>query len=121
VSTIVLDDEAGVRFMSAEITQAVLDHHLAALLVGDVDGLMEDYTDDSVFMSNLGGVVNGFDAIRSMFAAGADMSGWELVLAHVEGEAAFITWTVKGVVNGADTFVVRDGKIALQTAYIAFE
>ena len=51
-----------------------LDHHLAALLVGDVDGLMQDYTDDSVFISNLSGVLKGLDAIWSMFAAGADMS-----------------------------------------------
>ena len=106
--------------MSSEKTRAVLDHHLAALLVGDLDGLMEDYTDDSVFVSNLGGVVKGSDSIRSMFAAGADMSGWEQLMAHVEGEAAFITWKVEGVVTGTDTFVVRDGKIALQTAYIVF-
>ena len=106
--------------MSAETTQAVLDHHLAALLVSDVDVLMDDYARDSMFISNLGGVLNGFDAIRSMFAAGADMSGWELVMAHVEDEVAFITWKVDGVVSGTDTFVIRDGKIILQTAYIAF-
>jgi ketosteroid isomerase-like protein len=106
--------------MSAEDTRAVLDHHLAALLVGDVDGLMQDYTEDSVFISNLGGVVTGRDAIRSMFSAGADLSGWEQQLVHVEDETAYITWKVEGVVVGTDTFVVRDGKISLQTAYIVF-
>ena len=39
--------------MSAASTRAVLDHHLAALLAGDVDGLMRDYADDSLFISDL--------------------------------------------------------------------
>jgi hypothetical protein len=107
--------------MSSESTQAVLDHHLAALLVGDVEGLMQDYADQSVFISNLGGVLTGSDAIRSMHAAGADMSGWELVMTHVQDEVAYITWKVEGRVTGTDTYVVRDRKIVLQTAYIAFE
>jgi hypothetical protein len=48
------------------------------------------------------------------------MSGWEQVMAHVEDEAAYITWKVDGVVIGTDTFVVRGAKIRLQTAYIVF-
>ena len=78
--------------MSAASTRAVLDHHLAALVAGDVDGLMDDYTDDSVLISNLGGgVLKGFDEIRAMFAAGADMTGWERLVTHVEHEVAAAT------------------------------
>jgi ketosteroid isomerase-like protein len=106
--------------MSAEATRAVLDHHLAALVAGDVDRLMEDYADDSVLIFNLGGVLKGLDAIRAMFAAGADMAGWERRITHIEDETAYITWKVEGVVDGTDTYVVRDGKIRLQTTYVLF-
>jgi ketosteroid isomerase-like protein len=114
------DDQARDAVMSPESTRAVLDHHLAALVAGDVDGLMRDYTDESVFISNLGGVLRGLDGIRTMFAAGADMTGWEHLMTHVEDEAAYITWKVEGVVIGTDTYVLRDGKISLHTAYIVF-
>ena len=82
---------------------------------------MDDYTDDSVLISNLGGgVLKGFDEIRAMFAAGADMTGWERLVTHVEHEVAYITWKVEGMVDGTDTYVVRDGKITLQTSYVLF-
>ena len=93
---------------------------MAALLAGDVDGLMEDYADDSMFISNLGGVLKGFDAIRSMFSAGAQMSDWEQLIVHVEDGVAYITWKVEGVVIGTDTFIISDGKIVFQTVYIVF-
>lgn len=35
---------------------------------------------------------------------------------QVEREVAYVTWTSDGVPFGTDTFVVRDGKIAVQTA-----
>ena len=77
-------------------TQAVLEHHLAALLAGDVEGLMEDYSDESLFISNLDGMVKGSDSIRSMHARGADMSGWQLLVTHVEGDVAYVSWKVEG-------------------------
>jgi SnoaL-like domain len=112
--------EPGETFMPSENTQTVLDHHLAALLAGDIDGLMEDYTDDSMFISNLGGVLKGLDAIRAMFSTGADMSGWQQLIVHVGDGVAYITWKVEGVVIGTDTFIISDGKIIFQTVYIVF-
>jgi hypothetical protein len=38
---------------------------------------------------------------------------------HIHGDVAFATWTADGVTFGTDTFVVRDGKIAYQTAAVA--
>jgi ketosteroid isomerase-like protein len=108
-----------VAVMSSERTKAVLDHHGAAVLAGDIDAVMEDYTDESVFISNLRGVLKGVDAIRSVFEAVGEFGGVVGSTFHIEGEVAFATWTADGVSFGSDTFVVRDGKIVCQTAAIA--
>ena len=102
--------------MSTEATKAVLDHHQAMLDAGDLDGVMEDYTEDSVFVTNLTGEARGLEAIRAVFAGlGGAMPGFDLKGEVVEGEVAYIWWTADGIAFGTDTFVVRDGKIATQT------
>jgi len=60
---------------SAE-TEAVVEHHMAALQAGDIDTVMEDYTDESVFIINLGGVFTGKDAIRPFFEAAGQPAGF---------------------------------------------
>jgi ketosteroid isomerase-like protein len=102
--------------MATDDTKAILDHHQAALDAGDVDDLMTDYTEDSVFISNLGGVVSGLDGIRAIFGATAGgMPGFELVAEHVDGDVAFIVWKAENIPFGTDTFVVKDGKIVTQS------
>jgi ketosteroid isomerase-like protein len=102
--------------MSAEDTKSVLDHHTEMLDAGDLEGLMADYTEDSVFISNLGGVVKGIAGIRAIFEMTKDgMPGFEAGGEHVEGEIAYVWWKAQGIAFGTDTFVVRDGKIATQT------
>ena len=105
-------------------TQAVLNHHLAAFGAGDVDEILSDYTDESVLITP-DGPIRGRDALRS--ASGGLFSGlfapgtYEFVMdaSHVEGEVAHIIWHADcpsaDVSLGTDTFVVRDGKIAVQT------
>ena len=104
--------------MGSDSTERVIEHHGAALAAGDVDGVMEDYTDDSVFISNLGGVLKGIDAIRPVFELAGDLAGHELTATHIEGEAAYVAWKADGIAFASDTFVVRDGKIVLQTVAI---
>ena len=107
--------------MPTDATKAVLDHHMAALDAGDLDDIMSDYTEDSVFISNLGGVVKGLEAIRGVFAMTADgMAGFESGVEHVDGEIAFVTWKADGIALGTDTFVVRDGKVTAQTVVLHF-
>jgi ketosteroid isomerase-like protein len=107
--------------MSTEVTKAILDHHTATLDAGDLDGLMEDYAEDAVFVSNLGGVISGADAIRGVFAATAGgMGGFEQGVEHVDGDIGYMTWKTDGVPFGTDTFVVRDGKIVAQTVALHF-
>jgi ketosteroid isomerase-like protein len=105
--------------MPTESTKTVLDHHGAALSARDIDALMEDYTDESMFISNLGGVVKGVDAIRSVFEAAGELGGFMETTMHIDGDVAFVTWMADGISFGTDTFVIRDGKIAVQTVAIA--
>ena len=105
-------------------TAAVLEHHLAALAAGDVDQVLEDYTDASVLVTQ-DGVFRGREELRTLFAgfvAGLLAPGtYEFVLDRTEvcGDVAYIVWNAKcaeaDVRLGTDTFVVRDGKIAVQT------
>jgi|RhiMethySRZTD1v2_1073278.scaffolds.fasta_scaffold571713_2 ketosteroid isomerase-like protein len=105
-------------------TQAVLDHHLSAFAAGDTDMALDDYTDDSVLFTP-DGIVRGREALRSTFASffsGLFAPGtYDFTMDRIEvaGDVAYITWQAKcaeaDVRLGTDTFVVRDGKIAVQT------
>jgi ketosteroid isomerase-like protein len=108
----------------AMATQAVLDHHLAAFGAGDTDEILKDYSDESVLIT-ADGPIRGLDALRAAFEgffSGLFAPGtYDFVMDafHVEGEVAHIVWHADcasaDVVLGTDTFVVRDGKIAVQT------
>lgn len=105
-------------------TQAILDHHLAAFAAGDADEILKDYTDESVLITP-DGVTRGRDALRTafdgflsgLFAPGA----YDFVMdaSHVEGEVAHIACHANcasaEVALGTDTFVVRDGRITVET------
>jgi ketosteroid isomerase-like protein len=105
-------------------TQEVLDHHLAAFGAGDADEIAKDYTADSVLI-NQQGVFVGHEAIREGFArvfAGPFAPGtyeFTMDMVSVEGETAFIAWHAEcaaiDIVFGTDTFVIRNGKIAVHT------
>ena len=105
-------------------TEDVLNHHLAAFGAGDVDGTMEDFTDDSVMILP-DATLRGMESIRAAFT---DLYGglfkpgtYEFTMDRVEvaGEIAYVLWHSVNegaeVTLGTDTFLVRDGKIAIQT------
>ncbi len=105
-------------------TKDVLHHHLAALGAGDVNEILKDYTDDSLLIT-ADGTIRGLGPLREAFTAffgGLFAPGtYEFTMdaEHVEGEVAFITWHAVcasfDIPLGVNTFVVRDGKIAVQT------
>jgi len=104
--------------VTSEATQAVIDRHMAALQAGDIDTVMEDYTDDSVFIVNLGGVAVGRDAIRPFLAAAGELPGYARTASFTEGDTYYVTWEADGIAFGTDTLIVRDGRIAIQTVSI---
>jgi ketosteroid isomerase-like protein len=105
-------------------TRTIIDHHLAAFGAGDTDEILRDYTGESVLITPNGNV-RGLAALRAafdgffggLFAPGTYEFTMDVL--HVEGDVAYIVWHAAcasaNVPLGTDTFIVRDGKIAVQT------
>jgi ketosteroid isomerase-like protein len=102
--------------MSNRSTEEVLDHHLEALQAGDLDGILNDYTDDAVMISPMG-VANGRDELGGVFGAipAEFWEGFDVSQQNCEGEIAYIIWKSNAMAMGSDTLIVRDGSIVAQT------
>jgi ketosteroid isomerase-like protein len=104
-------------------TKEILDHHLRCFLQGDLEGLLSDYA-PNILLFTLDGPLKGVDGITPFFQAlftefGKPGASFKLKKQSVEGDYAYILWTAETDDNiyemGSDTFVVRDGKIAVQS------
>jgi len=111
----------GARVTAVRTPQQVFDHHVQALVARDLEGLVEDYADDAVFITP-DGSLRGKDGIRQAFQKVLDDlpdAELDLKTATFEDDALFIEWTAKTsagrVDDGIDTFIFRDGQIRLQT------
>jgi ketosteroid isomerase-like protein len=107
-------------------TNAVLDNHLAAAQRGDLEGVLTDFSEDSVLFLPQG-PVRGIAELREFYKAFLTKppSGFpktfELLRRDAEGEVAYIVWKAEpGVTLATDTFVVRDRKIKVQTFAASF-
>ena len=105
----------------ARSPQEIFQHHAEALGAGDLDGIVEDYTDDAVFITPAG-VRSGKDGIREAFTqllADVPNASWELKTQIYEGDVLFLEWAATAaatkVEDGIDTFIFQDGQIRLQT------
>ena len=104
-------------------TKDVVNHHLKCFGEGDLEGILSDYASGAVvFTPN--GPLKEADAIRAFYKHvfaefGKPGTTFSLKLQSVEGDYAYLLWTAETADNvyevGTDTFVVRDGKIALQS------
>ncbi len=121
--TMPLDLLLAVQTSVADQTEKTLLHHLQAFAEGDVDAVMSDYTEDSVLISP-DGSMKGLDEIRQLFEKFlAEIvppgSAFEMLQQVIEGEVAYIFWSAESsnynIPLGTDTFVIRDGKIVIQT------
>jgi uncharacterized protein (TIGR02246 family) len=101
--------------------EEVFQHHAEALVAGDLDGIVEDYTDDAVFITP-GGVKLGQDGVREGFTqllTDLPNADWDFKTAIFAGDALFLEWAAAAAAtkaeDGIDTFIFRDGQIRLQT------
>ena len=101
--------------------EEVFQHHAEALGAGDLDGIVEDYADDAVFITPAG-VRRGLAEIRAAFAqllADVPDAVWDLKTQIYEDDVLFLEWAADApetfVEDGIDTFVFRDGQIRVQT------
>jgi ketosteroid isomerase-like protein len=104
-------------------TEAVLGHHLQCFGAGDLDGILADYTPEAV-MCTANGVVRGREALTGLFKGlfaefGKPGASFSMQQQTVEGNVAHIVWSAETADNvyelATDTFVVRNGKIEVQT------
>ena len=101
-------------------TQDTLSRHLQAF-AGGIDVIMRDYTESSVLFTPQG-TLTGLEGIRAFFTGFLESSPPELLPAltivhqDVSGEVAYILWKAEPFIPLAtDTFVIRNGKIMVQT------
>jgi ketosteroid isomerase-like protein len=101
--------------------EEVFSHHAQALVAGDLDEIVADYSDDAVLITPAG-TNRGKSGIREAFIqllADVPNADWSLKTQIYEGDALFLEWVADAaqtrVDDGIDTFVFRDGEIRLQT------
>jgi len=105
------------------VTQKVLDHHIQTFKANDLEGVMADYTEQSVLVTpdrtfkGLAEIRENFiGAFKALPTAGTTMT---LTKTVVTGNVAYMVW--KAVTPtlefkyATDSFIVVDGKIVSQT------
>ena len=104
-------------------TEAVVGRHLQCFGARDLDGILSDFAADAVIFTQ-GGLVRGREALadlfRGMFAEFAKPGAtFNLQQQLYDGEVGYLAWSAETADNGSelgtDPFVVRDGKITVQT------
>lgn len=101
-------------------TRQVYDAHLAALAAADLDAIVAGYDAEAVLASNAG-IGRGHEYIRTVFAGFLDGNAVEPVSQVQElDNVLYVSWTAStpdGDLAGADTFVVREGLIAVHSGF----
>jgi ketosteroid isomerase-like protein len=104
-------------------TKRVLENHLKCFGDGDLEGILSDYAPGAVLFTP-DGPLRGREEIASLFARmlqefGKPGAEFSMGRQFVEGEYAYIVWTAQTADHryelGTDTFVVRGGKIVVQS------
>ncbi|GAB3315945.1 nuclear transport factor 2 family protein [Geodermatophilus aquaeductus] len=111
----------------ARTPQEVFEHHVAAIGAGDADAIAADYAEDAVLITPEQ-VVRGRDGIRQLLTVllgELPDAAWDIPTRVFEDDVLFIEWTAVAekarVLDGVDTFVIRDGEIRLQTVRMTLE
>jgi len=104
-------------------TRDVLDHHLRCFAERDLEGILSDYAQDAVLFTPEG-ALRGPGEIRPLFEGllaefGKPGAAFSMKRRLVDSECAYIVWTAQTADNvyelATDTFVVKNGKIAVQS------
>ena len=104
-------------------TADVVNRHLKSFFDRDLTGVLSDYAPGAVLFTPAG-PLEGADAIKSFFEGliaefRKPESSFDMKVLSAVGDYAYITWAADTADNvyelGTDTFVVRDGKIVVQS------
>jgi ketosteroid isomerase-like protein len=102
-------------------TETILGKHLQAIFARDLDAILSDYVEESVLFTQ-NGTFKGLEAIRGFFTFALTIFTPEVIATmnlskqDIHGEYAYIVWTAGAtVLMGSDTFLIRNGKIIMQS------
>jgi len=102
-------------------TEATVGNHLQAFFRKSVDGVVQDYAEESTLIVS-SGPIRGLSEIRIFFKTFIEtmpagfLEAFKMRSQEFAGEIGYIVWDASPWVHFAtDTFVVRDGKIMVQT------
>ena len=111
----------------ARTPQEIFQHHAEALVAGDLDAVLADYADDSLYITP-SGEHRGLDAIRQAYVAFlAELPDAELAVPRVifEGDVLYVEWTAEAptvrVTNGTDTLVFSADGIRVHTLHYSVD
>jgi hypothetical protein len=95
---------------------------------GDVGTDLERNVDEDIVVLTGFGTFRGRDQVRTLaelLEAQLPGASFEYTTTLVHGEMAFLEWTASGptarVRDGVDSFVIRDGRIVVQTIHYTVE
>jgi ketosteroid isomerase-like protein len=107
--------------------QEIFEHHAGALIAGDIDEIVADYTDDAVFITPTG-TLHGKEGVRQGFTAlltDLPDAKWDVPTQIFQGDVLFIEWSAvaenRKATDGIDTFVFTDDGIRAQTVRYTLE
>lgn len=110
--------------MDGRTTEEVLHDHLARARDGDLDAdIALNFDPDCVLMTSFG-IFHGHDGVREAAALLDEQlggTGYEYRRTMTHGELGFLEWTAESaravVPDGADSYLVRDGRIVAMTIH----
>ncbi len=114
--------------------EQIVRHHFAAAAARNLQAVVDDYAEDAVLVT-ADGVVHGKAAVRAAFAqllrgpqpgarpagtaAGGAQRRPQILISHFTSTVAWLIWAQNAgkpnEVRGVETYLVRDGKIELET------
>ncbi len=106
-----------------EVTQQVLEHHWKTFKENDLEGVMADYTEESILITP-DTTYKGLEAIRNNFISAfeafpAEQDPLTLNKSVVVKDVGYILWEASTdnfeLRFATDTFIIRNGKIIRQT------
>jgi uncharacterized protein (TIGR02246 family) len=107
--------------------QDVFATHASALASGDVTRILEDYSDDALFLT-VDGPLQGNEAIRAYLTAALGAlpeAEFEMGSTVFAGDALLLQWGATSptgkTTDAVDTFLFAEGKIRLQTTVFRLE
>ena len=106
--------------VQTQSTEEVLEQHIQALVLRDLDRVVGDYADNAIVFSP-SGIFKGTQNIRAFFKAALEiltpetMDNAKFIRKEFDGEYAYVLWSAgEAVPFAGDLFQIRDGKIVAQ-------